>query len=77
MDFGRRMQIFRSGLRRNRLSTVPTIRRNQFPRPVIPMVFFGRLFRRKIIFPTEKVTFSVGNSIRKIRFFRNGCSGVI
>ena len=44
-------------------------RRNLFPTRFIPTAPFGRLFCRKIIFPTEKVTFSVGNSVGKIRLF--------
>ena len=44
-------------------------RQNQFPTPVIPTTLFGLVFRRKIIFSTEKVIFSVENSVRKIRLF--------
>jgi len=44
-------------------------RRNMFSSHFIPIAPFGRLFHRNIIFPTEKVTFSVGNSVGKIRLF--------
>jgi len=44
-------------------------RRNMFPTRSIPTAHLGRLFSRKIDFPTEKITFAVGNSVRKIIFF--------